>query len=302
MKIVSLTGKDGCVCPSVFALGMFDGVHMGHRRIISAAKNISTELGVSTAVLIFSSSPRGAREILTLTDRLAELKNAGADFAYVYDFEELRDKSAEDFVNGELCEKLGAKALVAGYNYRFGKGGAGDSDLLCDLAKKNGIKAQICEQVSCLGEPVSSTRIRALLEKGDIETANLLLTYNYYVNESVGHGKALGRTLGLPTINQNFSPSRVLPASGIYYTKTTVGEKDYISVSNIGSRPTVENGGAVNLETHILGFDGDLYGETVKVTFYGRGREEKKFDSVDALQNSVMLDCERAREFFKTKE
>ena len=283
-------------------LGMFDGVHMGHRRIISAAKNISTELGVSTAVLIFSSSPRGAREILALSDRLTELKNAGADFAYVYDFRELCDMSAEDFVNEELCKKLGAKALVAGFNYHFGKGGAGDSNLLCDLARKNGIKAKICEQVSFLGEPVSSTRIRALLEKGDVENANLLLTYNYYVNEPVKHGKALGRTLGMPTINQIFSPSRALLARGTYYTKTSVCGKDYISVSNVGSRPTVENGGTVNLETHILDFDGNLYGETVKVTFYGRGRGEKKFDSVEDLQNSVMLDCEKAREFFKTKE
>ena len=285
-----------------FALGMFDGVHMGHRRIISAAKNISTELGISTAVLIFSSSPRGAREILPLHDRLAELGNAGADYAYIYDFEELRNMSAEDFVNNELCKKLGAKALVAGYNYRFGKGGTGDRELLCRLAKANGIKAQICEQVSFLDEPVSSTRIRGLLEKGDIEEVNALLTYPYYVNEPVQHGKALGRTLGMPTVNQIIAPSRALLASGIYYTKTTVNGKDYISVSNFGSRPTVENGGAVNLETHILDFDGDLYGKTVKVAFYGRGREERRFDSVEELRREVMLDCERAKEFFKTRE
>ena len=141
-----------------------------------------------------------------------------------------------------------------------------------------------------------------MLEKGDIEAANALLTYPYYVTAPVQHGKALGRTLGMPTINQFFSPSRAPLARGIYYTKTTVDGADYISVSNFGSRPTVESGGRTNLETHIIGFDGDLYGKTVRVTFFGRGREEQRFEDVDSLRREVMLDCERAKEFFKTKE
>ena len=301
MKIISLCEGEAPRA-SVFALGMFDGVHLGHRRIISAAKNISTELGIPTSVLIFSSSPHRSKELLPLSDRLSELKSAGADFAYVYDFCELRDLSPESFVTDLLCKKLGAMALVAGYNYHFGKFGAGDGDMLLSLAAKNGIKAHICERVETLDDAVSSTRIRGLLLEGDVATANELLTYNYYLNAPVLHGKALGRKLGLPTINQEFSEGSAPMAHGIYYTKTEIDGKDYISVSNLGARPTVENGGRVNLETHILDFDGDLYGKTVKVKFFGKGRGEECFESVDALREAVMLDCEKAREFFKTKE
>ncbi len=302
MKIISLRGGSAERKPAAFALGMFDGVHMGHRRIISAAKNISTELGISTSVLIFSSSPHGAAELLPLEDRLSQLHSAGVDYTYIYDFDELRNLSADEFVTDVLCNRLGARALAAGYNYRFGKGGEGDSEKLISLAKKNGITAHICERVEAFGDTVSSTRIRKLLKAGDIESANALLTYPYYLRAPVLHGKELGRKLGLPTINQAISPSRTPMARGIYYTKTEIDGTEYISVSNLGERPTVENGAEVNLETHILGFDGDLYGKTVTVRFFGRGREEMRFDSIEELRAAVMLDCESAREFFKVEE
>ncbi len=302
MKIFSLSGGDTRGISAVFALGMFDGVHTGHRRIISAAKNISTEMGISTAVLIFSSSPHGASELLPLSDRLQELKNAGADYAFVYDFSELCDMSAEDFINRLLCGTLGARGLVAGYNYLFGKGGRADSDMLLSLAATNGIAAHICDKVEALGDAVSASRIRSLLSLGRIEEANELLSYPYYVNAPVIHGKELGRRLGMPTVNQEIPASRTPMAHGIYYTKTYIGENEYISVSNLGIRPTVEGEGRVNLETHILDFDGDLYGKTVKVAFFGKGRDECRFCSVEELRREVMLDCERAREFFKARK
>ncbi len=301
MKIISLCEREA-PRTSVFALGMFDGVHMGHRRIISAAKNISTELGIPTSVLIFSSSPHRAAEILPLSDRLSELKGAGVDFAYVYDFEELRNMPAEVFVTDLLCKELGAAALVAGFNYHFGKGGIGNSDMLLELAAKNGVKVHICEPVEAFGEAVSSTRIRKLLAEGNVATANALLTYPYYLNAAVLHGKALGRKIGLPTVNQEFPFASTPMARGIYYTKTEIDGKDYISVSNLGARPTVENSGRVNLETHILDFGGDLYSKTVKVKFFGKGRAEQRFESIEALRAAVVLDCEKAREFFSTKE
>lgn len=287
---------------SCAALGMFDGVHLGHRRILAAAKNKSTELAVPTSVLLFSSSPYASSEILPLDDRLSELADAGADLAYVYDFPELRDRTPEEFVTAVLRDTVHARAVFAGFNYTFGAHAAGNSAMLERLCAENGIGCGITDRVEALGGTVSSTRIRALLAEGDVETANALLTYPYYLTAPILHGKALGRTLGFATINQAFGKRRALPASGIYYTKTTVDGKTYRSVSNVGTRPTVEQAEAVNLETHLLDFDGDLYGKIAKVAFYGRGRPERRFDSVEALTDAVLADCEKARKFFEDRE
>ena len=300
MKIITLT--DGGVLPvagSSVALGMFDGVHMGHRRILTAAKNKSTELGISTSVLLFSSSPHGASELLPLCDRLHEMEKLGVHFAYVYDFAELRDKTPEAFVTEVLRDTLHARAVFAGYNYRFGARAAGDSETLVRLCGENGMECAITERVEALGDAVSSTRIRTLLLAGDIETANALLTYPYYLRAPVEHGKALGRRMGLPTINQTLDERRAGLAHGIYYTKTVVDGQTYLSVTNVGLRPTVENTEAVNAETHILDFSGDLYGKTVTVEFHGRGRAEERFADVEALRLAIAEDCRLAREYFK---
>ena len=299
MKIISLARADGLQSEGTsVALGMFDGVHMGHRRIIAAAKNKSTELGISTSVLLFSSSPHGAAELLPLCDRLYEMKKLGVHFAYVYDFAELRDKTPEAFVCDAIRDTLHARAAFAGYNYHFGKAAAGDSHALMRLCGENGIFCGITDRVEACGDAVSSSRIRLLLAAGDIETANALLTYPYYLRAPVLHGKALGRRLGLPTINQTFGSIHTPMAHGIYYTKTIVDGRTYLSVSNVGVRPTVEHTESVNLETHILDFDGDLYGKTVTVEFYGRGRGEMQFADTDALRSEIMLDCVRARQYF----
>ena len=300
MKIISLARADGLPKEGTSAaLGMFDGVHMGHRRILTAAKNKSTELGISTSVLLFSSSPHGASELLPLCDRLHEMEKMGVHFAYVYDFAELRDKTPEEFVCEALRDTLHARAVFAGYNYRFGAKAAGDSETLLRLCGANGIACGITDRVEALGGAVSSSRIRDLLKAGDIETANALLTYPYYLRAPVEHGKALGRRLGLPTVNQTFGARHALLAHGIYYTKTLVDGRVYLSVSNVGLRPTVEQTERVNLETHILDFDGDLYGKTVTVEFYGRGRGEMQFENVDELRRAITLDCDRARAYFE---
>lgn len=301
MKIISLSGATVSPTGTSVALGMFDGVHMGHRRIITAAKNKSTELGISTSVLLFSSSPHGAPMLLPLNDRLEEIRALGVDFAYVYDFAELRDLAPEDFVKEVLTDTLHAKAAFAGYNYHFGKKASGDAEMLCTLCKASGIHCGITEEVDALGAAVSSTRIRQLLQEGDIESVNTLLTYPYYLRETVAHGKALGRKLGLPTINQKFG-ARLIPAHGIYYTKAVIDGVEYPAVSNVGVRPTVEQTDTANLETHILDFDGDLYGKTVTVRFYQKGREEMTFDTVDELKAAVDADCARARAYFAKEE
>ncbi|MBQ6893000.1 MAG: riboflavin biosynthesis protein RibF [Clostridia bacterium] len=299
MKTVTLANAIPKEGKTGIALGMFDGVHMGHRRIITAAKNKSTELGIPSSVLLFSKSPRNAPMLLPLRDRLSELEKLGVDYVYVYDFDEISHMSPEEFVRRELCDRLGAAAVFAGYNYRFGKGAVGTAETLKELCGARDIFCGITDEVKFLGGSVSSSRIRKLLAEGDVETANMLLTYPYYLRGEVLHGKELGRNLGLPTINQRLDADHTHMARGIYYTKTVIDSCAYLSVSNLGVRPTVEDTEIVNLETHIIDFDGDLYGREVKVEFHGKGRGEMRFDSVEELRIEVMRDCERAIEFFK---
>ena len=284
---------------TALALGMFDAIHYGHRQILSAAKQQSTARAIACAVLLFSSSPHGAPAILTEEERLAMLGTLGVDYAAVFDFEELRQMSPRDFVRTVVCENLHARAVFAGYNYRFGAGARGDAAMLSSLCKGEGVDCFITPEVTMDGAPVSSTRIRALLANGQVEEAGRLLTYPYFVRGAVLHGKALGRTLGFPTLNLQLPRTCAPLAAGIYYTKVTVDGRVFPAVSNVGVRPTVEDGGECNLETHLLDFSGDLYGKCVTVSFYGRGRKETRFESTDALRAAVERDIALARAFFE---
>lgn len=295
----AVPSTDGGLC---IALGMFDGVHLGHRQILAAAKRKSTELGLRAAVLIFSASPHGAPAIYSLDDRLRIFRAFGVETAVIYDFEELRTCPAEDFVNQALFASLHARAVFAGYNYRFGAGAAGDTGCLAKLCAGHGIFCDVVGEVKVHGAPVSSTRIRNLLSAGQVEEANRLLAEPYHLTAPVLHGKALGRTIGLPTVNQAFGRGQLIPKTGIYFTKTIVDGKAYASVSNIGVRPTVERDAPVNLETHLIDFSGDLYGRTVTVEFYHFRREERRFDTVAELTRAIAADRQASFDYFKAGE
>ena len=299
MNFVHLAPGAGSARGLVVALGTFDGVHVGHRAIVAAAKKESTVSGTDTAVLIFSASPHGAASILPLRDRLCEFRALGVNLAAVCDFDELRTLTPEAFVSEILVEKLGAVAVFAGYNYRFGAKAAGDTDRLRALCAARGIPCFVTPCVEADGAPVSSTRIRALLAAGDVAAANRLLGYPYYLRGEVLHGKALGRTLGMPTVNQRFADGCVVPAHGVYYTTAEVDGTVLPAVTNVGTRPTVSAEDAVDAETHILHYGGDLYGKTVTVRFLARGRAETKFADAEALCAAVMRDIAAAEAYFE---
>ena len=301
MNFVHLAPGAGHARGLVVALGTFDGVHIGHRAIVAAAKKESTVLGTDTAVLVFSSSPHGAGSILPLDDRLAEFRALGVNLAAVCDFEELRALTPEEFVTEILIGRLGAVAVYAGYNYRFGAKAAGDTGLLRTLCAAHGVTCGVTPCVELDGAPVSSTRIRALLAAGDVETANRLLGYTYYLRGEVLHGKQLGRTLGMPTVNQCFADGCITPAHGVYYTTAEVDGAVYPAVSNVGTRPTVSAGDAVDLETHLLNYSGDLYGRTVTVRFLAHGRAETRFADVCALRDAVLCDIAAAKAYFERR-
>ena len=288
------------------ALGSFDGVHLGHAELIGEAVKNARERGRASAVWTFSDESsslpgkQGMRSITTLGEKLELFAELGADYALLADFGQVRDLSPREFVEGMLKRDCGVRTVVCGFNFSFGKGGAGDPAVLSELmGEENCI---IVPPVCVDGSPVSSSAIRRLIESGDAEEAAKLLGRPFFIDFPVVHGKELGRTIGLPTINQDFPAGHVIPEKGIYACLVDIGDRSYPGVSNVGTRPTVDNSGRINCETHIIGYSGWLYGENIKVSFYKRLRGEKKFPDVASLKAQIERDAASALEYFRAQE
>ncbi len=287
----------------VVALGFFDGVHLGHGELLKSTKSLAAELGVTPSVLTYLRHPSEVlsdtpvRLINTVEERCAIISELyGIDDIVVRAFDpEYASLSCEDFVDKILVSELSAVGVCAGYDFRFGKGGKGDAELLLKLCRERDIECRIIEKVTLDGEVISSSGIRKLLENGEIARANKLLGHYHCIMSVVEHGKALGRTLDFPTANQALPKNAVVPKCGVYITKVTVDGSEFKGVTNIGMRPTVESGAAPRLETYILDFFGDIYGEKIKVELVCFLREEKKFASVELLKKQIVQDAECAR-------
>lgn len=289
---------------TVLCLGNFDGVHLGHRALLQAAKGWRDERfpSVPIGVLCFrdlpsdtlSDSPVG--HLCSLEERLSRFAECGMELAILASFSELRDLSPADYIEQILKGECRCVAAACGFNHCFGRFGKGTPALLAECF---GDALLLQEQVTVLGEPVSSTRIRGLLQAGEPEQAEALLTVPYTLRAPVIHGKALGRTIGTPTINQNFPPKAVLPRFGVYATEVVARGAHYVGVSNVGIHPTVDADACVNCETFLLNFNGDLYGEEVTVFFRRFIRPEMKFESVEALRERILQDARIAEEMLK---
>ena len=248
------------------ALGFFDGLHIAHRAVLDAAL-AGRDRGFTPVVRLFDAPPaeiltgRAVPRLLTDADRDRLLTNRG--FAlHKISFAEIRELSPEAFVREILTDRLQAGAVSCGYNYRFGKYGAGDETLLKALCGQNGIDVTVLPELDLGGEPVSSTRIRALVQEGELETANALLGRPLLFTAPVFSGDHRGRLLGAPTINQYLPAGFVRPKRGVYVSTVRIGGRLYRGVTNVGSRPTFDGGGERS-ETYILGYSGDLYGQRV---------------------------------------
>lgn len=293
----------------VLAIGNFDGVHIGHKSLIKKAVSLTHEKkdngeNAESGVFFFKVPPADylsdpAPEHICSFERKLELfRSMGAKYAVAADFSVICGMEAEDFTEW-LKTRCSCQAIVCGFNFRFGKMGKGTP---LDLVEAFGKDAYVMDAVkSGDGLPVSSSRIRAMIKNGDLENANLLLGHPFEVSGSVLHGKALGRKLGLPTVNQKFSERALIPKCGIYVSAVNLGSKRFRAVTNIGIRPTVENNGEMNCETHLLDFEGDLYGENISVEFYKRLRDEKKFSSEAELRSAIENDIIMARRYFEEK-
>ena len=296
MKFINL--KTYCeeteiISPLVLCLGNFDGVHLGHRQLIKEAvsfKNCRSDVKCG-AWLFENLSSKSVSPIFSTEQKLEVFAKLGLDYALLADFDSLRSLSPESFVNDVLRAECHCIHAICGENFRFGARASADASDLVSLMDGN---ATVVPLFKIDGETVSSTAVRELLKNGEIAKANTLLGDNYCICEPVLHGKALGRKLGFPTVNQD-PPKAFLLKSGIYATRCFVGGKRYMGVTNVGLRPTVEDSNAQNVETHIIDFSGDCYGKSVKIEFLSRIRDEMKFSSVDELKDQIAKDIDVAK-------
>lgn len=282
---------------SQVALGFFDGVHLGHRAVID---EIVRDKGDRQAVVLtFRESPAvllGKNDAVLITDneRKAELMEAaGADAVIFADFSAIKDMEAEDFIRGVLHEKLRAKKVCCGYNYRFGKNGSGDTEILEKICGEIGIEVCVKEPVFCGGRAVSSSAIRELLQSGEIVEADRMLGYAYSIGGLIGDGNHIGSTMGIPTVNLPIKAGMVVPKFGVYASRVTVDQKTYRGATNIGVHPTVGENDAPLCETFLLDYEGEaLYGEYAVCEPAAFIREEKKFRSKDELTEQIKKDID----------
>lgn len=276
------------------SLGIFDGVHIGHRAVLNSAN----KSGLKTAVFTFLSetvTTKGNKGVIYTDKRKLELlKSLSVEYIFAPKFSDFKDMPAEDFVKAVLVGVFNAGEVFCGEDFRFGKGAAAGADDLCELCRRYGIKLNVTPPVMYKGQAVSSTRIKNALISGDISSANDMLYEKFGYFEKVIHGNEIGRTLRFPTVNQAIPEKTVLPRFGVYLTEVEFFGKTYRGVSNVGVKPTFGNKEPL-IETHILDFSGDLYGESLKVKLIKFLREEKRFASLNELKRQVDFDIQNAR-------
>ena len=273
--------------PLSIALGSFDGVHIAHRKVIEAASKYER------AVFTFDSSYKSASRLMSQNAKMQIIENMGIKHYICPEFDDVKNFSAEDFCT-ILKQKFNAQQVVCGYNFRFGSGGRGNTELLCHMGNKLGFEVTVIDEIKYSGIDVSSSNIRSLIQNGRIKTANQLLGNPYSFALTVENGNHYGRSWGFPTINQIWDEDFTVPAFGVYASKTLINGKNYKSISNIGVRPTVGTD-HILCETNIFGFSGDLYGREITVSLYDYIRPERKFCNFEALKAEVLRNIETVK-------
>lgn len=293
--------RSGATRGCAVAVGNFDGVHLGHQRLLALARARAASRGALSTALTFEPHPvRVLRPqlapplVTSLPRKLELLAELGVGATVVQPFDlAYASTPADVFVSRDLAERLGCAEVVVGHDFTAGHERAG-VDTLRPLLASRGILLHVIEAVTADGLVVSSTKIREFLLEGNVEAASLLLTRPYDLDGVVAHGAGRGRVFGFPTANVD--TSALLPANGVYVVRATVAGKTHGGVCNVGVKPTVETGARVVAEAHLFGFDGrDLYREKIRVAFLIRLRDERRFPSVDELRAQIAQDVARAR-------
>ena len=287
--------------PCVLALGMFDGVHLGHRALLDLTREEADQRGVEAAVWTFDRIPvavlqpeKGILQLSTEEERLDLLEEAGMDRTFLIPFDrETAAVEAETFLR-EVRDLLKPVCLVAGYDYSFGRFGRGNTGMLEAFGRENGIDVRIVPPVEADGSKISSTRIREELAAGNVRKAAELLGHPYGIAGQVVRGKGVGHTLGYPTANIGISAEKLLPAYGVYACELVWEDQKHSAVVNIGLQPTLPSGN-VTVEAFIPDGEYDLREKQVNLLLKERLRGEKKFESVDALKKQIAEDIKQAK-------
>lgn len=294
--------------PCVIALGFFDGVHIGHGALLRRTAERAQQLGIKPAVVTFDRPPK---EVVTgqpvalinspqeRHDLIRRLYGIEQVIFAPFD-EKMMTMPWQDFITEVLVKQYGAVHLVAGHDYHFGHKNEGDPEKLRQKCAELDLGCDIIPKVELHGTTVSSTLIRALIEQGDVAQAAAYLGHPHTMRQTVQHGKRLGRTIGIPTINLAVPDHVLTPKRGVYVSRVCLENgKSYPGVTNVGVRPTVSQSGIVSVETFLLGFDGDLYGQTVRLEFFRRLREERPFGSLEELKNQIQKDVAASYAYFQ---
>ena len=289
------------------AIGNFDGVHLGHREIINLINDIAIQKSTKSCLLTFEPHPqkvlagRDVSLIVPVNEKLSLLEQAGVDYVVSLRFtKELSQLSAEEFVQDVLIKTLRIKDIVVGPDFMFGKNRSGNADMLKEMGKKYGFETHIINPRKLGDEVISSSMIRQIIVEGNILKLNDLLGYKYFIKGIIVEGEKRGREIGFPTANLD-TQWELLPKPGVYATISWLRGSQYKSITNIGFRPTFGKNKLL-IETHLFDFSDTVYGEEIRVEFYQRLRDEKKFESVENLISQIKLDIEEVKNILTITE
>lgn len=292
--------------PSVITLGKFDGVHLGHRLLLEQVRRIAKVQRLQSVVFTFDVPPQarirhtGGKMLMTNEERRVLVSGENIDLMIECPFtKEFRSLTPDEFVERILIDRLHARALVIGDDFRFGKDRAGDAAYLKSAGARYGFSVSVIGKMKDreTGREISSTWVRGELEEGNMETVARLLGRPYFITGEIVHGRQIGHRMGIPTINQIPPENKMLPPRGVYFSIAVIGGERFRGVTNIGVRPTV-NGDGVSAETHLLDCEKNLYGEKARVLLLHFERPERKFDSVGELKNRILGDIDEANRYF----
>lgn len=302
MRIIENTTEFHLENKSAVALGKFDGIHLGHRRLLERVLEQKSQ-GLWTVVFTFDTSAASffggeTKELSTREEKRAVFSRLGIDV--LIEFPLNRGTAATEpaeFVARYLAEQMQTAYLCAGPDISFGKGGAGDYKLLSEYAGTCGYQVELIDKVRVDGEEVSSTRVRQAVREGDMEKVSVMLGAPYCVSGKVVHGRQLGRKLGMPTANILPDVRKLLPPNGVYYSRARLGDAVYRGISNVGCKPTVSDEKIMGLETYLFDFSGEVYDRDMTVELLAFRRAERTFESVEALRRQIEADVEAGRSF-----
>lgn len=296
--------------PLVVTMGVYDGVHAGHKHILQNLTQYASQIQAKTLLLTFYPHPRKVlypeQEIFllnTLQERLEILSTQDLDYTWVYPFDkEFSNLTAIEFIEKIIVQQLHAHTVFVGYDHKFGKNREGGYKVFKEAGKKYSFEVIEIPPYQIDEVSISSTKIRNALLEGDISTANTFLGYEYMLTGKVVQGKQIGRSLGLPTANiQLLIQDKLVPKTGVYVSKVNINNKFCYGITNIGYKPTIENTSQLHIETHIFNFNKDIYGEIITVYPLVYIRQEKKFNSLQDLVNQIEVDKQFALNYLNTK-